>query len=126
MAGLLYAQCLMLNNNYGEAEKIFDHINILPYEGANEAHKLYVQTKLNLALQFLKAHKYKTALQKVNDARQWSERLGSGEPYPDMKRETLQDDIEKLINETKEGQKLPGNLIDDYLKKVNVVGNHKD
>ena len=64
MAGLLYARCLMLNKNYGEAEKIFDHINILPYEGANEAHKLYVQTKLNLALQFLKAHKYKTALAK--------------------------------------------------------------
>ncbi|HET7117477.1 MAG TPA: tetratricopeptide repeat protein, partial [Hanamia sp.] len=123
MAGLLYARCLMLNKNYSEAEKIFDHINILPYEGANEAHKLYVQTKLNLALQFLKAHKYKTALQKVNEARQWPERLGAGAPYPDMIKNTLEDDIQKLINQTKDGQKLTDSVIEDYEKSVNGVDN---
>ena len=123
MAGLLYARCLMLNKNYDGAEKIFDHINILPYEGAREGHKLYVQTKLNLALQFLKAHNYKMALQKVNDARQWPERLGVGAPYPDMMNNTLEEEIQNLINQTSKGQKLSENLIDNYIKKVNGNSN---
>ena len=74
---------------------------------------------MNLALELLKKYKYKTALQKVSDARQWPERLGSGAPYPDMKNETLQDDIETLIKETQQGKKLPGDIIDEYTKKLN-------
>jgi hypothetical protein len=123
MAGLLYARCLMLNNNYIAAEKIYDHINILPYEGAQAAHNYFVQTKLNLALQYLKKHKYKLASQKVNDARLWPERLGAGAPYPDMIKSTLEDDIQKLINQTKDGQKLSNDVIDGYMGKVNGVGN---
>jgi predicted Zn-dependent protease len=119
MAGLLYARCLLLNHDYASAEKILDHINVLPYEGANEAHRLYVQTKLNLALEFLQKHKYKTALQKISDARQWPERLGSGAPYPDMKNETLQDDIESLVKETQQGKKLSDNMIGEYRQKLN-------
>jgi predicted Zn-dependent protease len=119
MAGLLYARCLLLNRDYLSAEKILDHIHVLPYEGANEAHRLYVQTKLNLALEFLQKHKYKTALQKISDARQWPERLGSGAPYPDMKNETLQDDIESLVKETQQGKKLSDNMIGEYRQKLN-------
>jgi hypothetical protein len=123
MAGLLYARCLILNENYNGAEKIFDHINILPYEGANEAHKLYVQTKLNLALQSLKTHHYKMALQKVNEAREWPERLGVGAPYPDMIDNSLEDEIEKLINKIKEGQKLSIEVFNNYESKVKAITN---
>ena len=121
MAGLLYARCLMLNENYDGAEKIFNHINILPYEGAQEAHKYYKQTKLNIALQFLRKHNYKMALQKVNEAEEWPERLGAGAPYPDMIDNSIEDEIEKLINQTKQGQKLSGNVIEDYVKRVNGI-----
>lgn len=119
MAGLLYARCLMLNENYDGAEKIFNHINILPYEGAQEAHKYYKQTKLNLALQFLRKHNYKMALQKVNEAKEWPERLGAGAPYPDMIENSLEDEIEKLIDQTKQRQKLSAGVIDGYEKRVN-------
>jgi hypothetical protein len=122
MAGLLYARCLLLNHDYASAEKILDHIHVLPYEGANEAHRLYVQTKLNLALEFLKKHKYKTALQKISDARQWPERLGSGAPYPDMKNETLQDDIETLVKEAQQGKKISDEIITEYIQKLNGEG----
>ncbi|MEO6838992.1 MAG: tetratricopeptide repeat protein, partial [Ginsengibacter sp.] len=119
MAGLLYARCLMLNENYEGAEKIFDDINILPYEGAQEAHKYYKQTKLNIALKFLRKHNYKMALQKVNEAKEWPERLGAGAPYPDMIDNSLEDEIEKLIYQTKQGQKLSEGVIEGYVKRVN-------
>jgi hypothetical protein len=122
IAGLLYVRCLMLDNNYEAAEKILDHINILPYEGAHEGHNYYAQTKLMLAFQYLKKHKYKLALQKVNESRQWPENLGVGAPYPDMVNNTLPDEIENLINQTKQGKKLSDETADEYLKKINQVG----
>ena len=125
MAALLYARCLMLNNNYDAAEKIFDHINILPYEGAQEAHKYYEQTKLNIALQFLRKHNYKMALQKVSEAREWPERLGAGAPYPNMIDNTLEDEIQKLINDTRRGQKLSDGVVENFVKKVNFVSKNK-
>jgi len=121
MAGLLYARCLLLNKNYEGAEKIFDHINILPYEGAQAAHNYYVQTKLNLALQYLKNHKYKLATRKVDEAKLWPERLGAGAPYPDMVNHTLEDDIQQLINGTQKGKKLQDSEIDELLKKINFT-----
>jgi hypothetical protein len=125
MAGLLYARCLMLNNNYNAAEKIFDHINILPYEGAQAAHNYYEQTKLMLALQFLKKYNYKIALKKVNEAMLWPENLGAGEPYPDMFDNSLENDIQKLINETKGGQKLSLEVFNNYESKVKAITNGK-
>ena len=118
VAGLLYARCLLLNKNYELAENIFDHINILPYEGADGAHKLYVQTKLNLALQYLKNRKYKPATQKVNEARLWPERLGAGAPYPEMINHTLEDEIQQLINKAQQGKKLSDDTFDDYARKI--------
>ena len=122
MAGLLDARCLTLNNNYTAAEKILDHINILPYEGADGAHKLYVRTKLNLAIQFLKVRNYKKALQKLKEAKEWPERLGAGAPYPDMVDNTLEDQVQKLIYDTQKGQKLQEDAIEDILKKINFTG----
>ena len=119
MAGLLYARCLLLNKNYEEAEKIFDHLHILPYEGAQAAHNYYVQTKLNLALQYLKNHKYKLATQKVNEAGLWPERLGAGAPYPNMINHTTEDEITQLIKKTQQGQKPGENEIEELQKKIN-------
>lgn len=118
MTGLLYARCLMLNNKYNAAEKVFDHINILPYEGAKDAHNFYEQTKLMLALQYLKMQKYQLALEKVNEARKWPERLGAGAPYPDMIDQRLEDEIQKLIIQTQKGQKLSEDIFNDYVRKT--------
>lgn len=123
MAGLLYIRCLMLNNNYPAADKVLNSIQVLPYEGAAEAHKYYEQTKLILALQLLKKADYKNALQKVSEARQWPERLGAGAPYPEMIDNQLENEIQKLIIATQKGQKLSGEIFDNYLKKVKAISN---
>jgi Tfp pilus assembly protein PilF len=123
MAGLLYIQCLVMNKNYEAAEKTFDIIKILPYEGAQSAHNYYEQTKLNLALQYLKAGNYKLALQKVNEASLWPESVGAGAPYPDMINNSLEDGIQKLISETKNGQKLSTQALGIYQAKVMAITN---
>lgn len=122
MAGLLSIQCLILNNNYEAAEKILDNINILPYEGAKDAHNLYEQTKLMLALQYLKKHNYKSALRKVKEAKEWPEKLGAGAPYPDMVNTSLEDSIQKLINQSRQGHVVPEDIFKNYMKKVNAIG----
>jgi hypothetical protein len=123
VAGLVYINCLVLNDHYDEAETILNTINILPNEGARDGHKYYEQIKLMLALQYLQKHNYKMALQKVNEARQWPESLGVGEPYPDMINNELEDDIQKLINQTKEGKKLSAEVFTNYTTKVKAITN---
>jgi hypothetical protein len=76
---------------------------------------------LNLALQYLKNHKYKLATRKVEEAELWPERLGVGAPYPDMINHTLEDDIQQLINGTQKGKKLQDSEIDELLKKINFT-----
>ncbi|MDQ2719617.1 MAG: DUF5107 domain-containing protein [Bacteroidota bacterium] len=122
IAGLLYVHCLLLNNDYADAEKVLKNINILPYEGAKEAHKYYEQTKLMLALQFLKKGNYKAALQRVNEAGQWPESLGAGAPYSNLIDNTLEDQILKLI---KQGHKLSDDTLKNYESKVNEIGKEK-
>ena len=98
MAGLLYIHCLMLNHNYEAAEKLLKGINILPYEGAKNAHDYYEQTKLMLALKYLKNRNYKLALRKVKEAGLWPENLGAGAPYPDKMNNNPGDEIQKCIH----------------------------
>jgi hypothetical protein len=121
IAGLVYIRCLMLNNNYAAAEKILEDINVLPYEGSTGGHKYYEQTKLVLALQLLKKGNYKGAVQKVKEAREWPESLGVGKPYPDQINNSPADAIEKLIIQVKNGQKISGDVINDYIRKVTGI-----
>jgi hypothetical protein len=125
IADLLYTRCLMLTDNYDAAEIILNKINILPNEGAKDAHKYYEETKLILALKFLEKHNYKAALQKVNEARQWPESLGVGAPYPVMINSKLEDDIQKLINQTSKGQKLSAEVFNNYKAEVKEITNRK-
>lgn len=43
----------------------------------------------------------------------------TGAPYPNMIDNTLEDEIEKLINQTKQGQNLSGGVIEGYVKRIN-------
>ncbi len=78
---------------------------------------------MNLALQYLKTDNYKFALQKVKESTLWPKSLGAGAPYPDMINNSLEDDIQKLINQTKEGQKLSMKDFDIYQAKVMAITN---
>lgn len=54
MAALLYIHCLILNNNYESAGNVLNNLTFIPYEGAKDVHIYYEQTKLMVALRYLK------------------------------------------------------------------------
>jgi hypothetical protein len=121
ITGMLYARCLMLNDQYKDAEKVLGSIHILPYEGAKNGHKLYKQIKLMLALQLLKHRNYQKALKKVDESRQWPEHLGVGKPYPNMINDRLQNEIENLIRKAEKKHKLNKKQINSYVSKVKAI-----
>jgi len=117
---MLYVHCLMLNDQYLSAENILNNIHILPYEGATSGRKLYEQTKLMLALEALKKHKYKTTLQKVREAGEWPRNLGVGKPYTNMIDSRLEDSLRRLIHEVMKNKKQPINY-DQYELKIKAI-----
>ncbi|MES2107278.1 MAG: DUF5107 domain-containing protein [Bacteroidota bacterium] len=122
--GMLYARCLMLNGDYKTAENLLDTLNVLPYEGARDGHKLYEQTKLMLALQLIKATKPGEAKQKVADARQWPEHLGVGAPYPDLIDDRLENDMDKAILSLQQKRQVPANqlnVLEARIKAINAI-----
>ena len=115
--GMLYTRALINNNRYDVAEKVLSKINILPYEGATNGHNLYRETKLMLALEALKKHQYKTALKKVEEAKEWPMNLGEGKPFPENINTSLEDSIDQLIREARGNKKLEI----DYPKYTNEI-----
>jgi len=120
IVGMLYARCLMYNERYSIADKVIDGLHVLPYEGAKDGHKLYEQTKLMLALQFIKEGKLKAASQKVTEARQWPENLGVGAPYPNLIDNSLENSIDALIRSAAH-QKPSAKILDEYSVKVKAI-----
>ncbi|MDO3629039.1 DUF5107 domain-containing protein [Mucilaginibacter sp. BT774] len=122
IAGMLYARCLMLNNRYSAAEKTLDQLQVLPYEGAKDGHKLYEQTKLMLAIELMKAGQLQKAIKKVDEARLWPENLGVGSPYPDMVDSSLENDMTALIKEA-EHKKPSEKILDEYRARIKAINN---
>jgi len=79
--GMLYARTLLLNHAFAACDKLLATLNIIPFEGATIGRELYRETKLMLAVQEMKRHAYKKALDRIGEARQWPEHLGVGAPY---------------------------------------------
>ena len=90
---------LLLGKEYVRAEKELEEVTILPFEGATEGHRYYVQTKLMLAYQFILEKKYKEAKLKIAESRLWPMNLGVGEPYADEKNEILADWLELYLQQ---------------------------
>ena len=79
--GLLYAKCLLQNQQYSAASTLLLNVRVIPFEGATEGRELYRQALLLQATEQLKNKKYKTALELANKAKAFPENLGSGKPY---------------------------------------------
>lgn len=122
VAGMLYARCLMANNRYQAAEKTLDQLQVLPYEGAKDGHKLYEQTKLVLAIELIEAGQLQNAMKKVNEARLWPENLGVGAPYPDLIDNSLENDMTVLIKEA-ERKKPSEKMLDEYRARIKAINN---
>lgn len=82
MVGLELVRLLVGNDRYAEADSVLDDLHVLPFEGATDARRLYRQTKLMLAQEALEEKELAIALDYVDEAEEWPERLGVGKPFP--------------------------------------------
>jgi len=88
---LLRAKTLLLSGQYRAAAEFLSSLHVLPAEGTTEAHALFREAHLLLAVEQMRAGEYSDALRLVGIARQWPEQLGAGKPYPADVDERLED-----------------------------------
>jgi tetratricopeptide (TPR) repeat protein len=81
IVGLQHAQVLKLSGRYSDALDVLSRLQMLPAEGDVNAHSLFRETNILLALEYMKAGKWKKAVVTLNKAETWPENLFSGEPY---------------------------------------------
>jgi len=97
--GLTFAKALVAAGRYGEADSALASLDVLPQEGASEAHAMYREAKLMLAVDAMAARRWKDAATLVAAARDWPERLGEGKPYEADVDERLEDWLSASILE---------------------------
>ncbi len=88
---LLHVKMLMLNGRQAEAADLLSSLHILPCEGSIEARAMHREANLRVAVDRMKAGKWDQALQRVEAAREWPERLGAGRPYAEDCDDFLED-----------------------------------
>ncbi|HWW01390.1 MAG TPA: DUF5107 domain-containing protein [Candidatus Acidoferrum sp.] len=88
---LLHAKTLLANGRLQAAADLLSALKLLPCEGNTEAHSLFRESYLMLALERARSGAYPEALQLIDTARQWPEGLGAGKPYPSDIDERLED-----------------------------------
>ena len=80
------ARTFMNNRLYGECFSILETARMLPYEGQRDAHRLFVQCQIYLAIETMKQGHYTDAIRYLDGAREYPERLGTGKPFnPDYR-----------------------------------------
>jgi predicted Zn-dependent protease len=88
---LLRAKGLLLTGQYWAAAELLESLHVLPAEGTTEAHALFREAHLLLAVGRLQSGAFADALRLVGLARQWPEQLGAGKPYLAEVDERLED-----------------------------------
>jgi tetratricopeptide (TPR) repeat protein len=91
LLGLTLAKALVGGRRFREADTLLARLSVLPQEGASEAHAMYRQAKLMLAVDAIGIRRWKRAGELIAAARLWPERLGEGKPYDADVDERLED-----------------------------------
>lgn len=81
IVGLQLAQMQKLNEKYHDALSTLRCLEMLPAEGDVNAHSLFRETNILLAIDLMKSKKLQKALFYLKEAEKWPENLFSGEPY---------------------------------------------
>lgn len=102
--GMELTKMLIRNNEYEEADQLLSTLNVLPFEGATDARRLYRETKLMLSHLALEAGDFSQALEKIEESEEWPARLGVGKPFPELIDESLENFMRFLIHK-KSGEK---------------------
>ncbi len=74
-------RALMGNERHVEAAEILDNLEVLPYEGASDVHRLFILCHVNLGLENIGARDYEKAILHLEKAKTYPENLGTGKPY---------------------------------------------
>ncbi len=83
---LVYARTLALMERYTESLKVLEKIHVLPFEGENSAHNVYVNDYLMLSINSFLKKKYNKTLKLLDASELYPENQGSGKPsYPDYR-----------------------------------------
>ena len=119
--GMQYAEALVNNERYEAAIDILDGLKVLPFEGASQGHKIWVQAHIGASLSAIRQEKYSNALQWLSQARLWPENLGVGKPYqPDERRiDYLETYIARQKSSKQEIEQLSKKLISSFLLHKN-------
>jgi tetratricopeptide (TPR) repeat protein len=88
---LLHAKTLLVNGRHQGAANLLSALKLLPCEGNTEAHSLFRDSHLMVAIERMKAGALDQALHLIDTAREWPESLGAGKPYPSEVDERLED-----------------------------------
>ena len=91
MLALLHAKALVATQRYQAAVDRLNSLDLLPCEGSTEAHSLFREAHLMLAVARMKAGAFIEAQQLIDRAREWPEHLGAGKPYAQEIDERLED-----------------------------------
>ncbi len=78
---MLLAKSLLLNKKYKECDKLLSSMEVIPFEGSTDGRALYWEAKMMQGVAALKDKNYKSAIQFINEAQEWTENLGAGKPY---------------------------------------------
>ena len=88
---LLHVRALILSGQHQAAVDLLSSLHVLPCEGSTEAHSLWREANLMLALENMKNGAFDKALIEIDNAREWRESLGAGKPYPEDCDERIED-----------------------------------
>jgi hypothetical protein len=115
-----FSKNLLISGEYSEALNILTKTTILPNEGASYGRTTYRQACVLDAINNLKNNKNKTALSRINMAREWPENLGVGKPYDTDER--IEDYLESLYwtknRKSEKTKKLEDKVINSTLKST--------
>jgi Tfp pilus assembly protein PilF len=76
-----FSGALYRSEKYDSCLKVIEKTNVLPFEGAGEAHRIYNQAHLMSAINAIKREDFMTACTHLDKSRLWPENLGAGKPY---------------------------------------------
>ncbi|HSB18039.1 MAG TPA: DUF5107 domain-containing protein [Bryobacteraceae bacterium] len=78
---IMLARTYLSNGRSAECYSVLENATILPFEGQRDVHDLFVQCQTSMALELMKKGQYREAIQRLESAKEYPVRLGTGKPH---------------------------------------------
>lgn len=95
--GDTYVKSLIADGQYEKADKVLCGMQILPFEGQSGSHVMYRDIKLHLAVYCIDKGRYRDALKRLEESREWPSNLGVGKPYENLIDNKLEDFLTAVV-----------------------------